>query len=102
MNLVRFLKEYQGTHLTYQKFKVYGAETIEDDGSGILTLYIANGDNLFVAKKDVEILSGNTTKAALPPINNCCSEEKKAEKEANKKAAVKLNPAKLNVNKKND
>lgn len=103
MNLVRFLKEYKGSILTYEKFKIYGADTIEDDGSGLLTIYINNGDNLFVAKKDVEILSGNTTKAVLPPIKSCCSEEKLAKaKEEAKASPVKLNPAKLNVKKKND
>lgn len=100
--LVKFLKNYNSSKTTYEKNKIYGAEAVRDDGSGLFTVVAGDGDTVLVDKNDIEIVSGATSKMPPKKVRGCCKEDKASEPVSKKTLPLKLKPATLEVKKSAD
>lgn len=94
--LVRFLKTYTSQNMTYERHKIYGAEAVKDDGSGLYTFVAGDGDTLLVDKNDVELVNGATSKIPPKKVRGCCKDDEVTKTPSK---SLKLKPATLEVKK---
>lgn len=70
---VRFLKYYQGQGKHYEAHKMYPAQSVKDDGTGLVDIVFEDKSILLgVRQQDIEIYDGTITKAK-PARRGCCN-----------------------------